>query len=174
MPQHRGTISIAVPVLETARLRLRGHRLEDFANCAALWGAPAVTRYIGGRPFTEEEAWARMLRYVGNWALLGFGYWVIEEKCSGSFLGEGGFAENQRDIQPSLKGMLESGWVFSPSAHGQGYAKKLFEPCMRGRKQTFRRKKSAASSTSRMWLRCPWRRNAATAKPREPATTVHP
>ncbi len=111
-----------VPTLGTPRLRLRGHRLDDFANCAALWSDPLVTRYIGGRPFSEEESWGRLLRYVGHWALTGFGYWVIEEKSTGAFLGEGGFQENQRDITPSLKGMLETGWVFLPAAHGKGYA----------------------------------------------------
>ena len=112
----------AVPVIETERLRLRGHRLQDFANCVELWGDARVTRYIGGKPFSEEEAWLRLLRYVGHWALLGFGYWAIEEKSSGAFLGEGGFAELQRDIVPSLKGMLESGWVFLPAEQGKGYA----------------------------------------------------
>jgi RimJ/RimL family protein N-acetyltransferase len=115
-------LAVEVPVVETARLRMRGHRLDDFANCMALWSDPLVTRYIGGRPFTEEEVWVRLLRYVGHWALLGFGYWVIEEKSTGTFIGEGGFQENQRDIVPSLKGMLETGWVFLPSAHGKGYA----------------------------------------------------
>ena len=30
------------PVIETERLRLRGHRLGDFDACAALWGDPVV------------------------------------------------------------------------------------------------------------------------------------
>jgi RimJ/RimL family protein N-acetyltransferase len=114
--------SEAIPILETDRLKLRPHRLDDFPNCAALWADPLVTKYIGGKPLTEEEAWVRLLRYVGHWSLMGFGYWAIEEKASGKFLGEGGFQENQRDIAPSLKGMLETGWVFAPHAHGKGYA----------------------------------------------------
>lgn len=113
--------SAAVPILESARLRLRAHRLDDFANCAALWGDPRVTQFIG-KPLTKEESWHRLLRYVGHWSLMGFGYWVIEEKSTGIFLGEGGFQENQRDITPSLKGLLETGWVFLPNAQGKGYA----------------------------------------------------
>jgi len=116
------THTVVVPILETERLRLRGHRLDDFSNCAALWGDPIVTRYIGRKPLTEEEAWVRLLRYVGHWALLAFGYWAIEEKSTGAFLGEAGFQENQRDIEPSLKGLLETGWVFAPHPHGKGYA----------------------------------------------------
>jgi RimJ/RimL family protein N-acetyltransferase len=111
-----------IPILETDRLRLRPHRLDDFPNCSALWGDPVVTRFIGGKALTEEESWVRLLRYVGHWFLMGFGYWAIEEKASGKFLGEGGFQENQRDIAPSLKGMLETGWVFAPRAQGKGYA----------------------------------------------------
>jgi RimJ/RimL family protein N-acetyltransferase len=111
-----------IPVIETERLRLRGHRVEDFGECAAMWGDPAVTRYIGGRPFTAEEVWARLLRYVGHWTLLDFGFWLIEEKATGSFVGEAGLAEFQREIEPSLVGVPEMGWVLTPRHHGKGYA----------------------------------------------------
>ena len=64
---------VLVPELETPRLSLRGHRVEDLEDCAAMWGDPQVTRHIGGRPSTKEEVWSRLVRYVGHWALLGFG-----------------------------------------------------------------------------------------------------
>jgi RimJ/RimL family protein N-acetyltransferase len=110
------------PVLETERLRLRGHRLVDFGECAAIWADPVVTRYITGKPSTAEEVWARLLRYVGHWALLGFGFWAIEEKHSGRLIGEVGFADFKRDLQPSLNGAPEMGWVLAPQTHGKGYA----------------------------------------------------
>lgn len=113
---------VEVPVLETGRLRLRGHRLADFADCAAMWADPIVTRHIGGRPFSQEEVWARLLRYVGHWALLGFGYWAIEEKTTGEFVGELGFADFKRDIKPSLDDAPELGWALASRVHGQGYA----------------------------------------------------
>ena len=40
---------VPVPVIETERLRLRGHRRDDFAACCALWSDPVVTQYIGGK-----------------------------------------------------------------------------------------------------------------------------
>jgi RimJ/RimL family protein N-acetyltransferase len=101
---------------------MRRHRIEDFDDCAAMWSDPVVTRYIGGRPFSQEETWARLLRYIGHWAGMGFGYWVVEEKATGSFIGEVGFADYKRDIQPSIQGMPELGWVFVTRIHGQGYA----------------------------------------------------
>jgi RimJ/RimL family protein N-acetyltransferase len=113
--------AVEVPVLETARLKLRGHRVEDFVQCAAMWAEAEVTRYIGGRPYTEEESWARLLRYAGHWSLLGFGYWVVEEKSTGNFIGEVGFADYKRDLPP-LRGIPEIGWAFTTQARGKGYA----------------------------------------------------
>ena len=113
---------VAVPVLETERLQLRGHRPDDFIACAAMWADPIVTRHIGGKPFSEEESWRRLLAYVGHWALLGFGYWVVEEKETRTFVGELGFADYQRDIEPSLRNKPEIGWVFNSQSHGKGYA----------------------------------------------------
>ena len=87
-----------------------------------MWADPKVYRYIGGKPHTEEESWTRLLRYAGHWALLGFGYWVVEEKATGNFAGEIGFADYKRDLKPSLKGVPEIGWVLASHAHGKGYA----------------------------------------------------
>ena len=114
--------AVSVPVVETERLLLRGHRIDDYADCFDLWTDESVTRFIGGRPSTQEEVWARLLRYGGLWALLGFGYWVVTEKESGRFLGEVGFADFRREIEPSLDGMPEMGWVMAPHSHGRGYA----------------------------------------------------
>jgi RimJ/RimL family protein N-acetyltransferase len=118
---HSSLPAVEVPVLETERLKLRGHRLEDFAACAGMWADPEVTRYIGGKPYTEEESWARLLRYSGHWSLLGFGYWVVEEKSTGNFIGEMGFADYKRDL-PALRDIPEIGWVFTTQASGKGYA----------------------------------------------------
>jgi RimJ/RimL family protein N-acetyltransferase len=115
-------IVIETPVLETERLRLRGHRVDDLPQCAAMWTEEGVTRFIGGNPLTAEETWLRMLRHAGHWSLLGFGYWVVEDKTTGQFLGEAGLAEFRREIEPSIVGTPEAGWVFTGASHGNGYA----------------------------------------------------
>jgi RimJ/RimL family protein N-acetyltransferase len=112
----------AAPVLETDRLRLRPHTAEDFAASAAMWANPDVTRFIGGRPFSHEESWTRLLRCAGHWALMGFGYWAVEERATGKFIGEAGFADYKRDIDPPVVDMPEIGWAFVPDAHGRGIA----------------------------------------------------
>jgi len=107
------------PILATPRLRLRPHRPEDFDACAALWADPAVTRFIQGRPQTRAEVWARLLRYAGHWAWLGYGYWAVE--LDGRYVGELGLADFQRALQPPL-GVPELGWALAPAVHGHGYA----------------------------------------------------
>ena len=118
-----GTTARTAPVLETERLRLRAHRADDLDAFAAIWSDPVVTRYLGRAASpTRQDAWMRMLRYPGLWALLGYGFWAVEEKASGRCIGDIGFADFKREIDPPLDGMLETGWVLAADAHGKGYA----------------------------------------------------
>jgi RimJ/RimL family protein N-acetyltransferase len=126
-----------IPVLDTERLTLRGHRLDDFAACAAMWGDPVVCRNLGRKSFTEEESWTRLLRYVGHWALLGFGYWVVEEKATGTFVGEVGFADFKREMESPVKQLPEIGWVLAARAHGQGYATEAARAALQWGDQNF-------------------------------------
>lgn len=114
--------TVSPPVIETERLVLRGHGLADFDACAALWADPDVTRFIGGRPFGRDEVWARLLRYVGHWVLLGYGFWTVREKATGAFVGELGLADFKRGLGEDFDGTPEMGWVLSPAFHGKGYA----------------------------------------------------
>lgn len=117
----RLTLRDLAPALDTARLVLRGPRLEDLDDSAAMWGDPEVTRHIGGRPFTAMECWHRLLRYAGHWALLGYGYWVVRDRDTGRFVGEVGLADWRREVDPPLDAP-EMGWALAPHAHGRGYA----------------------------------------------------
>lgn len=109
------------PVLESDRLILRPHRVGDLDDVAAMWADPVVVRQVTGTPSSRPESWGRVLRYIGHWQALGFGYWVVEARDDGRFLGEVGFADYQRDITPRLDGVPEAGWVLNAAAHGQGF-----------------------------------------------------
>lgn len=112
----------AAPVLETDRLILSGHGAEDFGRLTSIWAEPSVVEHIFGKPSTPRESWMRLLAYNGLWPLLGFGYWAIREKATSLYIGDLGFADFHRDVEPSLRGIPEAGWVLSPSAQGKGYA----------------------------------------------------
>jgi RimJ/RimL family protein N-acetyltransferase len=120
--QSSASTALAVPVLETPRLRLRGHRPNDLPQCTAMWADPAVVRFIGGEPCSEQRTWGRLLAYLGHWAAMGFGYWVMEERRSGDFVGEVGLADFKRDIAPAMKGSPELGFALAARFHGNGYA----------------------------------------------------
>ena len=112
----------SAPALETQRLRLRGHDIGDYADCVAMWSDPTVVRYTIREPSPPQRTWLRILGYRGHWALLGFGYWAVEEKVSGRYIGELGFADYKRATALPLDGMPEIGWALAPWAQGKGYA----------------------------------------------------
>ncbi|MGA0601748.1 GNAT family N-acetyltransferase [Caulobacter sp. KR2-114] len=111
-----------VPVLDTPRLILRAHRLDDFADLAAMWGDPAVTRHIGGKPSAPAESWSRLHRYRGHWALLGYGFWAVEERETGRYVGDLGLADFHRGLDHPFNDAPEAGWALAPWSHGRGYA----------------------------------------------------
>jgi RimJ/RimL family protein N-acetyltransferase len=136
-------MSMGAPVIETDRLILRAHRLDDFPALAAMWGDPAVAHFISGKPSTREECWARLLRYVGHWELLGFGFWAVQWKDGGQLMGDVGFANWEKEISPSLDGLPEGGWVFSTEAHGRGIATEAVNAALAWMDEKFEAKATA-------------------------------
>jgi RimJ/RimL family protein N-acetyltransferase len=96
-------------------------------------------RFISGKPSTREESWVRLLRYPGHWALLGYGFWAIEEKASGAFVGEGGFGNFMRDVEPAIDAP-EQGWALTPAMHGRGYAYEAVSAMLRWGETHFARR----------------------------------
>lgn len=113
---------MTAPILTTERLVLRPHVLADFEASAALWADPEVVKHISGVPSNREKSWTRLLRYIGHWQALGYGYWAVCDRSDGSFIGEVGFANFQRQMAPTFPDVPEAGWVLAPKAHGRGFA----------------------------------------------------
>jgi RimJ/RimL family protein N-acetyltransferase len=122
----------SIPTIETERLILRPHHMADFEDYQAMWANEVVVRFISGVASTREQSWGRMLRVAGMWHHMGFGFLAIEEKAGGRFVGEAGFLEMRRDMQPvNTEGTLETGWALVPEAHGKGYATEALEALIR-------------------------------------------
>lgn len=112
-----------VPVVETERLILRGHTVDDFPAFAAMRADPVVMKYLGkGDLLDEEEAWLRFQSIAGHWQLKGFGTWAIEERASGAMIGSLGYTDKKRPSSHPASGTPEMGWSLASSVHGKGYA----------------------------------------------------
>ena len=111
-----------VPIVETARLRLRQFRESDLDRWAAVMADPVTVEHFGGEPMSREETWRRLLMSTGLWLTFGYGYWAAERKEDGALVGQVGIADFKREMQPAIDGAPEAGWIFAPEVHGQGYA----------------------------------------------------
>jgi len=110
-------------MIETERLILRQHRLDDYEAALAMYSNPKVVAHIGdGKPGAAQDVWHRILRCVGHWQLLGFGIFAIEEKASGRFVGETGLADFHRGLGEDFDPFPEAAWIMAVEAMGKGYA----------------------------------------------------
>jgi RimJ/RimL family protein N-acetyltransferase len=114
------------PRIETGRLILRQFRIEDLEPVAEMWAKEEVVRFIGGNRLSREDTWRRSLAACCQWPLTGFGYWIVELKDGERVIGQAGFADFKREMEPRIEGEPELGYVFDPGAHGQGIG---FEAC---------------------------------------------
>ncbi len=118
------------PVLETARLTLRPFRAADLEPLAATLADAEVVRHLSGTPHSREDSWRRLLTAPGLWVLLGYGYWSVERRADGAWVGQVGFGDFKRDMTPSIEDLPEMGWIFAPEGQGQGYATEAIEAAL--------------------------------------------
>ncbi|MBB2157617.1 GNAT family N-acetyltransferase [Gluconacetobacter diazotrophicus] len=104
--------------------------MTDFPDLRAMWSDPDVVRHISGVPSSEQESWFRLLRYRGLWDLLGYGYWCVRTKAGGRYVGDVGFADLKREVEPPLGAVPEAGWVLARGAHGQGFATEALQAAL--------------------------------------------
>ena len=120
----------SAPRLETERLILREFRKDDLDDFAATMAEPEVVRHLAIEPLSREDALRRIFLAAGQWPILGMGMWAVELKGSGRVVGHVGFFDMERDMQPSLIGQPEMGWIFDPSVHGKGVAREACEAAL--------------------------------------------
>jgi RimJ/RimL family protein N-acetyltransferase len=110
-------VTVSVPTLDTARLRLRPWHDEDLEAYAVMCADPEVMRYMGdGVPLSREDAWRSMAMFVGHWQLRGYGMWAVEEHDSRRFIGRVGLH------RPEGWPGLEVGWMLDRGTWGRGFA----------------------------------------------------
>lgn len=103
-----------VPVITTDRLILRELREDDASKEVAFY-ASDESRFVGG-PKKPHEVWRNFAMSVGHWHFRGYGFWALESRETGAYLGRVGLwfplGWYEREI----------GWTLMPEAMGHGYA----------------------------------------------------
>jgi len=109
------------PVLESARLSLRPHGIDDFEALHALTVAPETRAFLSGQP-SREESYKRLLTTIASWHLFGYGTFAVIERASGDYVGNCGLFRLERDLDPPFDGEPEAGWIIARHRWGRGYA----------------------------------------------------
>jgi RimJ/RimL family protein N-acetyltransferase len=110
-------VTACIPELRTERLLLRAFTQTDFAAFAHIVADPEVVRYLDdGEPITPEECWRGMALFIGHWHLRGYGWWAVEDRRSGDFLGRIGL------YNPEGWPGIEIGWLLRRDVWGAGLA----------------------------------------------------
>ncbi len=110
-------------ILETERLRLRPHMVDDFADLHGLTAAPEMRRHLAGFA-SVEDSWKRLLGVLGGWATFGFSTFAVIEREGGRYVGNCGLFRMVRDIDPPFpEGAPEAGWIIAADRQGRGYAR---------------------------------------------------
>lgn len=123
-----------VPRLETERLWLRPWNAVDAEAYARIIGDPEVMRHVGAGlryharrrcaalvPLLAEMEARRAIRELtDHWETYGFGEWAVEEKASGSLVGQIGLVYLPDWTADPTN--VEVGWLLARNAWGRGFA----------------------------------------------------
>lgn len=112
---------------ETPRLILRQWKPEDRAPFAALNGDPVAMEHFPAT-LSRAESDALADRIEGLIAERGWGFWAVELKATGEFIGFTGLHVPRADLPMSP--CVEIGWRLSREHWGRGYATEAAEAAL--------------------------------------------
>ena len=103
--------------IETERLILREVDAErDFEAWAKTMADENTMRYMGGKVLDRADAWRNMAAVIGHWSIRGYGFFSLEDRSSGEWVGRVGPWYPEGWPEP------EVGWAISPDHLRKGYA----------------------------------------------------
>lgn len=105
---------------ETARLLLTRLRAGDFDDLHRLHTDSQVMATLGGAR-THADTQRVLDALLANWAMDGFGYWLVRDRLSGHFVGRGGLRRVLLEDRPEV----EVAYAFLSADWGRGLATEL-------------------------------------------------
>ncbi len=102
--------------IESARLRLRRFREDDWRPLMAYYGDAAAVTYTYVQPCDEAQTRHIVDSFIRHWQRLGYGPYVIEEKADGAVAGVAGLWFPRGWPETEIK------WALAPRHWGKGYA----------------------------------------------------
>lgn len=112
--------------LRTDRLLLRPWRESDLEPWAAMNTDPEVREHLGGL-LTREQSDAAVALMQAEFDQRGFGWWALEARETGEFIGRAGLDEVGDDMPFSG---VDIGWRLKRSAWGHGFATEAALACL--------------------------------------------
>ena len=109
---------VGMAELRTDRLTLRRWRDRDLEPWAAMNADPEVREHLGAL-LTREQSDASVARFEADFDRRGYGWWAVEVRDTGGFVGFAGLDEVE-DGMPFTG--VEIGWRLARSSWGRGYA----------------------------------------------------
>ena len=103
--------------IETERLILREIDMDrDFEPWARAHADEETVRYLGGKVMSPPQVWRFMAAVIGHWQIRGYGFFSVEEKETGGWVGHVG------PWYPEGWPGQEIGWTITREHWGKGYA----------------------------------------------------
>lgn len=113
------------PVLRTERLELWRPVAEDLGELFALTFDEETRRFLGSFVPTEMDAFNRLLRNAGSWALYGYGVFMVRLRGQNQIIGTCGVFRSHRGFgtDQQMDNVAEAGWIVHRDHWGQGIAR---------------------------------------------------
>ncbi|PKB14083.1 RimJ/RimL family protein N-acetyltransferase [Novosphingobium kunmingense] len=117
----------ARPILSTDRFDLWQPQVGDHRGVAAMLDDPETTRHLGAMAATHSDAFARLLRNAGSWALYGYGTFIVRSKGDERIVGSCGVFRSFRGFgaEVGMDDVPEAGWILHRELWGKGAAQEV-------------------------------------------------
>lgn len=104
--------------IETERLILRPMEPKDCEPHVVMMGDPKIASFLSAthKPESRMDRWRQFASYLGHWQIRGFGFFSVDDKETGEWVGRVG------PWMPESWPGLECGWAIKSEHWGKGYA----------------------------------------------------